>query len=336
VLRKKTNGLLIAALVLFVVFNMTGCEKLKVSNLKANYHFNSANSLYKDQKYRQAIPEYEAALKANPKMVQAYRYLGESYNQLYKPGVDTPQNKDYENKAINALKKAYAIDPNRKEIILSLAEMYRKINMLQEAESLYLKILSLEPANVMNYYVMAEFYKAIRSNDRPEIAKKVDAMYLRRIELDPESMDGYSRYAYYLENQKGGGPEDVLANIDKGMEFRDITIRIDPKDPGTWTAKGIDYWAKAYRFPAMFNLEQKLQFAWDGIKTLDKAIELDPNYAVPYSWKSVIFQSVLAKLEPEKAERYNAEGKRHSEKFQELNKRAAERKQLEEDLKKPK
>ncbi len=335
-LQKKTNGLLIAALALLVVFTMTSCEKLKISNLKANYHFNNANNLFKDKKYSQAIAEYEAALKANPRMVQAFRYLGESYNQLYKPGQDTPTNKGYEKKALDALKKAYDIDPNSKEVILSRAAMYDKIKMFNEAEALYLKILALEPLNLMNYYVMAEFYKMNRSSDRPEIAKKVDSMYLRKIELDPDAVVGYSWYATYLENYKGGAPEEVLANIELAMKFRDLTIKMDPKNPDPWTAKGIDYWAKAYRFPGMFNLEQKLKFAWDGIKTLDKAIELDPNYAVAYSWKSVIYKSVLAKLEPDKKDRYEIEGDKNGAKFQELNARSKERKQFEEDLKKPK
>ncbi len=45
-------------------------------------------------------------------------------------------------------------------------------------------------------------------------------------------------------------------------------------------------------------------------------------------------KSLLSKLEPEKEARYNAEAQRYIEKFQDLRKRAAERKKLEEELKK--
>ena len=45
-------------------------------------------------------------------------------------------------------------------------------------------------------------------------------------------------------------------------------------------------------------------------------------------------KAVLAKLEPEKEARHNAEGDRYLERFQELRKRAAERKKLEDELKK--
>ena len=335
-LQKKTNGLLIAALALFVVFSMTGCEKLKISHLRANYHFNNANNLYKDSQYRKAIAEYEAALKANPRMVQAYRYLGESYNQLYKPGVDTPLNKDFEKKAIDALKKAYEIEPNSKEILLSLGEMYNKLKMFKEAEGLYLKIFSLEPMNLMNYYVMAEFYKMNRDTDRPEIAKKVDAMYLRRIELEPENPDGYIRYAYFLENNAVGMIGDILAGINRAAEMRNSTLRLDPNNAEIWTGLGINRWAKAYRFPSEVPVEQRIAIAHEGLKALEKAISLDPNYAVPYSWMSVIYKSVLAKAEPDKESRYNAEGDKAAEKFKELYQRANERKKLEEDLKKTK
>jgi phage regulator Rha-like protein len=49
---------------------------------------------------------------------------------------------------------------------------------------------------------------------------------------------------------------------------------------------------------------------------------------------SPLYAAVFAQLEPEKAARYNAEAAQYVEKFQELRKRAAERKKLEEELKK--
>ena len=64
-----------------------------------------------------------------------------------------------------------------------------------------------------------------------------------------------------------------------------------------------------------------------------KVRDLDPEYPEPYSWLSVLYQSVLANLEPDKEARYTAEGQKNLEKFQELRKRAAERKKLEEELK---
>ena len=70
------------------------------------------------------------------------------------------------------------------------------------------------------------------------------------------------------------------------------------------------------------------------IAALEKASSLDPDYPEPYSWLSVLHASVLAKLEPEKEARHKAEADRAIEKFQDLRKRAAEKKKLEQELKK--
>ena len=92
--------------------------------------------------------------------------------------MDTPLNKDIEKKALAALTKAHEIDPNNKEIIYSLGDMYDKLRKFHEAEKLYLRILELEPGNMNNYYVVAEFYKRY-AGEKPDVAKKAESMYLR-------------------------------------------------------------------------------------------------------------------------------------------------------------
>ncbi len=80
--------------------------------------------------------------------------------------------------------------------------------------------------------------------------------------------------------------------------------------------------------------EVRLESAHDGLEALKKANELDPDYPEPYSWLSVIYDSVLAQLEPEKKSRYNALAAQARERFQELRKREIDRKRLEEELRK--
>ncbi len=156
---RKTQRVMFAAAAIAVVFAFTGCQDISYSKLSANYHFSKANSLFRENQYRKAITEYEATLKYNPKMTQAYRFLGESYKQLYKPGVDTPLNKELEQKTLAALTKAFEIEPDNKDIIYSLGDMYDKLKKFPEAEKLYLRIIELQPENMSNYYVVAEFYK---------------------------------------------------------------------------------------------------------------------------------------------------------------------------------
>jgi len=332
-LRKRTNGLFLAVIVLAVVFSFAACDTLSVSKLSANYHFAKANRFFTENQYRKAITEYELTLKNNPKMVQAYRFLGESYKQLYKPGIDNPENNEKKTKALDALSRAYQIEPNNKDIIYSLGDMYDKLKSFNQAEKLYLRIIELEPTNMSNYYVVAEFYKRYAA-DNKDVARKAEAMYLRRIETDPENPQGYAYMAAYLESLSSTDAVKQLSLYDEGLVYRERIITLQPNSAEAYVAKGINLWSHAFRFQFL-TAEQRMAFARDSEKALQKGIALDANYPEPYSWLSVLYKSVLAKLEPEKEARYNAEGDKAMERFQDLRKRIAERKKLEEELKKP-
>lgn len=328
---RKTQRIIIAAAALAIIVVVTGCQNISYSKLAANYHFNKANALFRENKYRQAITEYEATLKYNSGLTQAYRFLGESYKQLYKPGVDTPLNKDLEKKTLEALTKAYEIEPNNKDIIYSLGDMYDKLRKFPEAEKLYLRIIELQPENMSNYYVVAEFYKRY-SSDNKDIAKKAESMYLRRIETDPDNPQGYAYMATYLQ-EGSGGPEDLLKAYERAAEFWQKRIALQPDSAEAWLALGVNQWSRSFRFQFL-TADIRLKMAQDALQSISKAIELDPNYPEPYAWMGPLYKAVLSKLEPEKEARYNAEGDRYLEKFQELRKRALERKKLEEELKK--
>jgi len=332
--RKRTNGLFVALLALAIIFTFSACEKLKISKLTSNYHFTKANTLFTEGMYRKAIAEYEKALKANPNLIQAYRFLGESYKNMFKPGVETALNKEMEQKALDSLTKALEIDPNNKEIIFSLGDMYDKLRKFDEAEKLYLRIIELEPQNMDNYYVVAEFYKRF-AGDKPEIARKAESMYLRRIEADPENPQGYAYIAGYYEGLPATAEniDQTIKNFDLANSFQEKRLALQPENPEAWLAKGINRWSRSFRFQNI-SKEERLRTAQDALKAIEKARDLDPSYPEPYSWLSVLYKSVLAKLEPDKESRYNTLGDQNIEKFQDLRKRAAERKKLEDELKK--
>jgi tetratricopeptide (TPR) repeat protein len=313
-----------------VIFAFTACQNISYSKLSANYHFGKANSFFRENQYRKAITEYEATLKYNPNMTQAYQFLGESYKQLYKPGIDSAINKDLEKKTLDVLTKALEIEPNNKDIIYSLGDMYDKIKKFPEAEKLYLRIIELQPEN-MSYYVVAEFYKRY-SADNKDVARKAESMYLRRIETDPDNPQGYAYMATYLQ-EAAGGPEEMLRSYEKAAEFWQKRISLQPDSAEAWLALGVNQWSRSFRFQFL-TPQDRMKQAQAALVSIQKAIDLDPSYPEPYAWMGPLYKAVLAKLEPEKEARYNAEGDRYLEKFQELRKRVAERKKLEEELKK--
>lgn len=320
-------------LTVVLVFMFTGCQKLNVNNIKGNFHFNRANALFNDGRFRAAIEEYEKAREFyektpdhHPNLIHAYRFLGESYKSLFRPGVEDTDNMERANKAVEFLTKAYEMNPASKEIIYSLGDMYDKLKRFEDAEKMYLRILELEPGNMNNYYVVAEFYKRYAA-EKQELRAKAESMYFRRIEADPENPQGYAYLANYYELIQ------PIPEFDKANECWDKRIILDPNNAEAYYAKGVNRWSKAYRL-ANLPVDQRIALAQESLQALEKAIQIDPNYPEPYAYVNVVYKSVLAKLEPEKESRYNAEADRYLEKFQELRKRQAERKKLEEELKK--
>jgi tetratricopeptide (TPR) repeat protein len=338
---KKMNPTLIAAIAVIIIFASISCENLKVSRLQANHYFTLANQAFSEQKYRDAIENYEKALELNPNLVQAYRFLGESYKAVFSPGVDTERNMERAEEALEALRKAYEISPENEDIIHSLADMYDKLRNFEEAEKLFLKILEMNPTNMSNYYVVAEFYKRYAGSESEEEEgekaengektpfEKAEQMYLRRIELEPENPQGYAYIAQFYQDL-----EMSVKRIDQAFFYHDKRTDLEPDNPAAWLSKGVNRWSKAYRLQNLLSRAQRLQAAKESETCLLKASELDPKYPEPYSWLSVIYQSVLAKIDPDRADRYIQDGQMYLERYKEAREAELERQKLEEELKK--
>lgn len=195
-MKKVLLSFLILTLAVFFLLNLTGCQKLKVSNLSANKHLKEANKLYTQEKFRQASEEYEKALEKNPELKVAYLYLGTCYSSLYKPGKDTDRNKAYSEDAIIYLLKAEEAYPEQENVVIALGSMYDKLGNFDEAEKYFLKIMDKSVNDPKAYYTLANFY----SQNGKYI--KAEEMYVKRIELDPSDSSGYHYFAVYLQNYR--------------------------------------------------------------------------------------------------------------------------------------
>ena len=323
--RKVINTALLILLALAVIFISTSCQKLSINKLKANYHFTAANNNFSDNLYRKAIEEYELALSYNPDIVEAYRFLGESYKNLYKPGDESEENEEIKTKALDTLKKALEIDPTNKDIIFSLGDLYDKLGDFDNAEALYLSIIEMEPTHMDNYYVVAGFYKRY-AGEKEEIGKKAEEMYLRRIETDPENPEGYAYLAQYY------GEKRPMPLFDKSSDLYKKILELKPDDALTYYTIGVNFFYKAYRLQNVLSLEERKKLADESEKALMKSYELDKNYSFTYSYINMLYRNIHSKIYPNREKRYIAEADRWNEKFLELRKKEQERKKLEREL----
>jgi tetratricopeptide (TPR) repeat protein len=324
---KRTQTWLVLILGAALLVSLSACQKLSFTNLRSNYHFGKANKYFTENLYRKAITEYEEALKFNPKRIEAFRYLGESYKQLYKPGVDSRDNQDKAARALDALNKALQIDPKDKNVIYSIGDMYDKMRDFKNSEKMYLRILELEPQNMNNYYVVAEFYKRY-AGENDAVAKKAESMYLRRIEADPDNPQGYAYITNYYDNLT------PIPDFDKAVAFHLCRIQLEPKNAENYYAIGVNRFFKAFRLQNQLSPQERDALGREAEKYLQKTIEIDPSYPWSYAFMNMLYRNIFAALYPDKHDRYYAEADRWAEKFQDIQKRELDRKRLEKELKK--
>ena len=99
-----------------------GCGKYSISNIRSLKAFQDANNLYKKREYSAAAVRYQDAVRFNPDLGFAYFFLGNSYDNLYKPNKKgAPENeanlhKAVENYRIAIDKMANVTEPKEKEI----------------------------------------------------------------------------------------------------------------------------------------------------------------------------------------------------------------------------
>jgi tetratricopeptide (TPR) repeat protein len=325
--RTRFHAALITVVALALVFSTFGCGKFSISRLRANHHFIAGNKLFTDGKYRPAIDEYERALRFNPKLGAAYRFLGESYKNLYSVGSTAPGNAEKADKALEALKKGNELEPNNKDIIYSLGDMYDKLRQFDQAEKFYLKILDLEPGNMDNYYVVAEFYKRY-VGERPELKAKAEAMYLRRVETDPENIQGYAYLANYYDQIV------PVPDFDKAYEYHKKRLQLQPDSAELWYTIGVNRFQKAYRLQNFLPVADRKKLGDEAEKALLKSIQIDPSYPEPYAYMKILYVNVHCRLYPDKAARYTAEANRYGDKFADMRKRQLDRIRLSRELKK--
>src|SRR5436190_16650572 len=79
---RALSGAALAAAVVALSASV-GCSQVGV--IQAKRSFKAANAAYQSQDYKKAADLYEEAIQNDPNLNQAYFYLGNSYDNLYKP-----------------------------------------------------------------------------------------------------------------------------------------------------------------------------------------------------------------------------------------------------------
>jgi len=289
----------VAVVVLALSVAVAGCGKYSISNIRSLKAFQDANNLYKKAEYKAAIERYEASIKFNPELGFAYFFLGNSYDNLFKPArKGEPENdanlvKAAENYRTAITKLAASSDPKEMEIrnlsfqYLIAAYGPDKLNDFDKAEPIARELIAAQPDEPANYQALGRMYEDLGRYDEAELQFK------KAIELRPKDGLGYQLLAGYYNRQ---------GQFDKTMQAWYARAEAEPNNPEAWHTIGGFYQDKVFRDKKL-SKAVALDFTLKGIEAENKALKLNPEYFEAVSFKNILLRQQALYVDPVTAKR---------------------------------
>jgi predicted Zn-dependent protease len=272
-----------------VVLTAVGCGKM--GELKARKNYKEANQAYAQQDYKRASELYELTIQAdpdNPSLANAYFYLGNSYDNLYKPSKKgDPANDELLAKAIQNYQQAAerlskSSDKKDKERgnlamkFLVAAFGPDKLNDPAKAEPVVQRMIQLDPGETENYFMLAKIY------DDAGVYENEEDVLLKAKEIKPNDPLVYMNLAGYYKRQ-GQTEKMIKATEDRAAR--------EPNNPEAHYTVATFYWDEAFRDTTLKE-NQKREYLSRGIVEIDKALQIKPDYS-----EALVIKGLLLRLQ---------------------------------------
>lgn len=277
------------ALVAAVGLTLAGCGRYSISNIRSLKAFGDANKLYQRADYAAAILRYQDVIQLDaqhPIKGFAYFFLGNSYDNLYKPSKKgDPANDSNLPKAVENYKLAIqnlAGNEPREPEMRKLAFEYLiaaygtdKLNDLAQAEPVAQQLISMEPDEPTNYEALGNMYEQAKRMDDAE------RNFKKAVEVRPS--DGYSYVTLAgFYNRQG--------NFPKTIEALGGRAQAEPNNPDAWHTIAAYYWDETYR-DGRLTPQTKKDYIDKGLAADDKALAVNPDYADAMVYKGILLRA---------------------------------------------
>jgi tetratricopeptide (TPR) repeat protein len=258
-------------------------------NLKARKHFKDGSTLYQQSDYRAAAAEYEEVVASDPNYPGVYFYLGNCYDNLYKPArKGEPENDAFLQKAVANYEKAVQQEsgPRKKLALQYLAASYGadKLNDPAKAEPIIKQMIDMDPADTTSYFGLAKIFEDSGKMDDAE------RVLLQAKAAAPNSPDPLSQLANFY-NKRG--------EFDKAVAAYEDQAKLAPNDPQVYWRLSDFYYekvAKDYNVPP----KQRDEYIQRGLEAADKAISIKKDFIEAITFKNLLLRQ-QARFEKDQA-----------------------------------
>ena len=290
---RALSGASLAFAATVALSSVAGCSQ--VGALKALKTDKEANQAYQAADYKKASELYESALAAapdEPRIVSAYFFLGNSYDQLYKSSKKgDPANDAMLDKAVKYYELAsQKLQPNdnppRSLALKYLAATYGsdKLDDPVKEEPVVQRMIMSDPGDTENYFGLANIYEQAGVDDEAE------KIYLLAKTARPNEAAVYLQLAGFYQRQGAFG---------KAIEALEQRAEKEPTNPEAYHMIASYYWQETMHNGALTD-KVKLEQVQKGLQAEDKALQLKADYVDALTFKGLLLR-LQANLEKDPA-----------------------------------
>ena len=279
-MRTRSRAAILAAALGLAGLGASACGQL--STLKAQMAFKDANAAYQTQDYKKAIEKYKEALGHKPDLAVAFFYLGNSYDNLYKPArKGEPANDANLQEAVNYYKKATeSIDePKLRKLSFEyLLATYgaEKLNDPSQAEPIVKKMIEMDPDEPSNYFALAKIYEDAGNYEDAE------KLLIQAKDRRPKDSTTYMQLAGFYNRQ---------GRFDKTIESLEARAAAEPNNPEAFYTIATYLWDKTFRDFRLKDAEKKA-YIEKGVEATDKALAIKSDYL-----EAIVYKGLLLRLQ---------------------------------------
>lgn len=221
-----------SVLVVAIALVCTGCDELSARRL-----IQKGNEDYAEQRYEAAAAKFEAALAKAPDLDIGHHNLAITYTRMFKPGLETPENKAIADKAATHFAKWLEKHPDDQKILSLLTGLWIDAGDYPKAIDFWKKEHDKDPKSRDVIQRVAGIY--YRAGDWRQAIE----WYRKDIEVAPDvagKVAGYQTISNLAFN-KVFSHRDTVQGLDRteiaeiGIEAAEAGIKLDPKAIPAWS-----------------------------------------------------------------------------------------------------
>ncbi len=281
----KFSSRVVMGCVVVLSVSVVGCGQ--INNLQAKLAFRDGNSAYQAGEWQEAAAAYREVLANNPtdpQMLTSYFFLGNSLDNMYRPGrVGDAANDAILDAAIENYKTAIDLleDVNPQFRTLSMQYLIAaygsdKLNDPSLAEPLLRQMLQEDSSNPPTYFILSRLYEDAGDYEQAEAA------LVAARDAVPGDASIYTTMAAYYDRQ---------GEFDKLVEALEARTAQEPNNPEAYYTIATYYFNKASRDFTLSDA-QKGEYALSGVDAVNRALALNENYL-----EAIVFKGLLLRLQ---------------------------------------